>query len=298
LSERSVQGIIDPGGDFMVQKENVLLRIETLKNSFTKTETRIATFVLENPGKVIYMSLTELSDALKVSEGSIVRFCQKIGFQGFHPFKIAMAIAESPYKSDSSGISDPENLTELKSYVANRYVDVIRDTSEFISEETLRDCVASITSAKTILLAGVGASGNTAQDAFYKFMRIGLNFKYSSDAHLQAMMASQLSKADMLMAISQSGSTLEIVDIANIARGAGCTVMSVTGYARSPLAKVSDHVLLTPTRETPFESGAIRSKVAQLYVLELLFMAVFQKIRTSGQKSIEKTARAVAKWIY
>jgi DNA-binding MurR/RpiR family transcriptional regulator len=80
----------------MVQKENVLLTVETLKDSFTKTESRIASFVLENPKKVIYMSLTELSDALKVSEGSIVRFCQKAGFSGFHTFKIPMAKWESP----------------------------------------------------------------------------------------------------------------------------------------------------------------------------------------------------------
>ncbi len=282
----------------MVQKENVLLTVETLKDSFTKTESRIASFVLENPKKVIYMSLTELSDALKVSEGSIVRFCQKAGFSGFHPFKIAMAMSESPARDEIGGVSDPESLSELKNYVAQRYMDVIRDTSEFISEETLRECVNAVLSAGTVLLVGVGASGNTAQDAFYKFMRIGLNFKYSSDAHLQAMMASQLTEKDVLMAISQSGSTLEIVDIANIANKGGATVICVTGYARSPLAKVSSHVLLTPTRETPFESGAIRSKVAQLYVLELLFMAVFQRLRETDQKSIEKTAEAVAKWIY
>lgn len=274
------------------------MRVETLKDSFTKTEARIATFVLKNPKKTIYMSLTELSDVLKVSEGSIVRFCQKVGFSGFHAFKIALAVSENPAENDSENIFEPSNLTQLKSYIANRYVDVIKDTSQFISEQTLKECVAKILAAGSILLVGVGASGNTAQDAFYKFMRIGLNFKYSCDVHLQAMMAAQLSERDVLMAISQSGSTLEVVDIANIASKTGASVISVTGYARSPLAKVSSLVLLTPTRETPFESGAIRSKVAQLYVLELLFMAVFQKIRDTGQKSIEKTADAVAKWIY
>ena len=89
----SIRGVV------LVQKENVLLSVETLKDSFTKTESRIASFVLENPKKVIYMSLTELSDALKVSEGSIVRFCQKAGFRA-SSFKIAMAMSESPARRD------------------------------------------------------------------------------------------------------------------------------------------------------------------------------------------------------
>ncbi len=72
----------------MQGKENVLLTIETLKDSFTKTEKKIATFVVKNPQKVVYMSLTEVSDILKVSEGSIVRFCQKLGYTGFHPLRL------------------------------------------------------------------------------------------------------------------------------------------------------------------------------------------------------------------
>lgn len=285
-------------GDDMVDNENVLLKVETLKDSFTKTEKLIASYLLSNPTIIIYMSLTELSDTLKVSEGSIVRFCQKIGFTGFHPFKIAVALCEKPKELSSERLPEPGDLKGLKSFIAESYIGVIRETSKFISEETLRQCVDLIKTARSILLVGVGASGNTAQDVFYKFMRFGLNVKYTHDVHLQAMMASQLSDGDALIAISQSGSTLETVDIARLAHKTGSKVISITGYARSPLAKSSDLVLLTPTRETPFESGAIRSKVAQLYVLELLVTAVFQKIQSEGQVSIEKTAEAVSKWIY
>lgn len=290
--------LIIESGDDMTETENVLLRVETLKDSFTKTEKRIASYVLSNPTGIIYMSLTELSDTLKVSEGSIVRFCQKIGFTGFHPFKIAVALCEKPKEHFSECLPEPEDLKGLKNFIAESYIGVIRDTSKFISEETLRQCVDVIITASSILLVGVGASGNTAQDAFYKFMRFGLNVKYTHDVHLQAMMASQLSGTDTLIAISQSGSTLETVDIAKLAHKTGAKVVSITGYERSPLAKSSDLVLLTPTRETPFESGAIRSKVAQLYVLELLVTAVFRKIEPEGQISIERTAEAVSKWIY
>lgn len=283
----------------MAGNENVILLIETMKNSFTKTEKKICDFVLRETQRIVYMSLTEFSDELNVSEGSIVRFCQKLGYSGFHPFKIALAISlnKSPLAYKDFEIS-PKEVDKLKDYITARYVEVIKETSEFVSTRILQESAKAILSAKKILISGVGASGITAQDAYYKFMRIGLNCLLTSDVHLQAMMTSQLSNGDALLAFSQSGSTLEIVDIASLAKKEGVKVIAITGYARSPLAKSADYVLLTPTRETPFESGALRSKIAQIYVLELLFMAVYLNMKESARENIEKTANAVSKWIY
>ncbi|HPE68065.1 MAG TPA: MurR/RpiR family transcriptional regulator [Thermotogota bacterium] len=278
--------------------ENTLLKIETRKDSFTRTERVIANHVLDNHGKVIYMSLTELSDLLKVSEGSIVRFCQKLGFSGFHAFKIALATLESQEEKNLDHPFNPDDLEQLKHLVAHRNQTVIQETCEFIAESNLKACVDLLQKARKILIVGVGASGITAQDAFYKFMRIGLNCQTAADGHLQAMMAAQLGEGDVLMAFSQSGSTLEIVDIARIVKNNGGAVVAITGYERSPLARFSDFALLTPTRESPFESGALRSKVAQLYVLELLSTALYWKNREGGNKVIQATADAVSRWIY
>ncbi len=280
--------------------KNILAKIETLLPSFTKTEKKIADFVIENHQKVIYMSLTELSDQLSVSEGSIVRFCQKLDLKGFHPFKILLASIVSLESENRSSEEefDSADFDSLKDFLARKHIDVIRDTCDMVNSESLKTCVEIILGSKTILISGVGASGNTAQDAFYKFMRMGINCKTSSDPHILAMMAAQLTKKDLLLAISQSGSTLEIVDIAKISKESGAKVIAITGYSRSPLEKFSDEVLLTPTREAPFESGALRSKVAQLYMLELLVTAVFGQSRKSAEKNIEKTADSVKNWIY
>lgn len=281
--------------------KNVLILIETMRNTFTKTEIKIATYVLENPQNTIYMSLTEVSDTIKVSEGSIVRFCQKLGFTGFHPFKLSLAISEKddyigPLKEKTN--LGEVNISDIKNYVTSKNIEVIKESTDFISEDSLENCVQRIIETHSLVLSGTGSSGNTVNDAFYKFMRIGINCKISRDIHLQAMMASQLGKKDTLLSISQSGSTLEIVDIAKIAKNSGATVIAITGYARSPLAGFADYVLLTPTRESPFESGALRAKIAQLHVLELLFTAVYMRRKKISEKNIERTASAVAKWIY
>jgi len=280
--------------------KNILVTIETLLTSFTKTEKKIAEFVLKNHKKVIYMSLTELSDQLSVSEGSIVRFCQKLDLKGFHPFKILLAAVTSDENNTDEIYSKMESgdLNSLKEYLARKNIEVINNTRDMIKSDSLQRCVDMILKSKNILIAGVGSSGNTSQDAFYKFMRMGFNCRTSSDPHILAMMASQLKKGDLLLAISQSGSTLEIVDISNIVKKSGAKVISITGYSRSPLEKYSDEVLLTPTREAPYESGALRSKIAQLYVLELLVTAVYNQNREFSEKNIEKTADSVKNWIY
>lgn len=278
---------------------NVLLKIESKKFDFTKTEKKIAEYVLKEYNKVVYMSITELSDTLHISEGSIVRFCQKLGFTGFHPFKINLAVTQSnSQKTDDLFELKKGDMKSLKDFVARRNMEMIENTKQFISEEELEVCVALIRQANQILLCGMGASGNTANDFFYKLVRLGLNCKRATDAHMQAMLSSELKKGDLLIAISQSGSTLETVDIAQNAKKQKAKVISLTGYERSPLTKFSDHVLLTPTKETPFESGAIRSKIAHLFVIELLFSALYLELKDEGLTNIRKTANAVAKWIY
>lgn len=282
-----------------MEDKNLLLQIESKKNNFTKTEKKIAEYILTDYSKVVYMSITELSDTLKVSEGTIVRFCQKMGFSGFHPFKISLAVTQRTI-TDTDDLFTVNNgdMRALKNYVARRNIEIIESTNQFISETELAMCVDDIKKADRILISGMGASGNTAGDFFYKLIRLGLNCQRAVDAHMQAMLASQLQKGDVLIAISQSGSTLETVDIAQQAKAQGAKVISITGYERSPLTKFSDRVLLTPTKETPFESGAIRAKIAQLFVIELLFSALYMEIKDIGLKNIKLTADSVAKWIY
>jgi len=278
---------------------NILLKIESKKHTFTKTENKIAQYVLSEYDKVVYMSITELSDKLKVSEGSIVRFCQKLGFSGFHPFKINLAVTQRDIKETDDLLDLKKgDMAGLKNFVSKRNIAIIENTKQFISERELSLCVELLKGANQIMISGMGASDNTAGDCFYKLLRLGLNCKKATDAHIQAMLASQLTEGDVLIAISQSGSTLETVDIAQNAKRHGASVISITGYERSPLTKFSDHVLLTPTKESPFESGAIRAKIAQLFVIELLFSALYIEFEETGMKSIKNTADSVAKWIY
>ncbi|MCS7175752.1 MurR/RpiR family transcriptional regulator [Pseudothermotoga sp.] len=274
--------------------EDIVTLIKTNEKIFTNREAELAHFVLENAERVIYMTITELADELKIGQGTIVRFCQKLGFSGFHPFKIALA--------KSLGQSSEENheIESLIDVVRRNHIEAIEETSKLLSvnEKIVRECATRIATCRRLYLLGVGASGVTAMDAFYKFMRIGIDARYNQDPHLLAMWLSECNEQDCVLAFSQSGSTAIVVDMANLAKHNGSCIIAVTAYARSPLAEHANFVLLTSIRESPFQSGAIRSKIAQLHVLEVLFEQTKFLLSDKAIEATKRTAMAVEKWIY
>lgn len=276
--------------------EDILTRLSYQPGALTKKEKIIAQYVIENGEEVVHMSITELSDLLNVGEGTIVRFCQKLGFEGFHSFKIFLAKSLPNNKNEAESFSSEDLLLQIKT----NHINTIVQTYELLSssKEVLSKCAEIISQCKKLYTVGVGASGATALDAYYKFMRIGIDTFFSQDTHLVAMALATSTSNDVLLAFSQSGSTSVIVDLAKMAKDNNTKIVAVTGHKRSPLAEVADYVLLTPIREAPFESGAIRSKISQLHVLEALFEMTKRNIKDRANHYIQQTARAVERWIY
>ncbi|MGB9789531.1 MAG: MurR/RpiR family transcriptional regulator [Thermotoga caldifontis] len=274
--------------------ENVEALIRANHHRFTKKETALARYILENPEKVVYMTITELTDELKLGQGTVIRFCHKIGFPGFHAFKIALA------KTLGQQAHEEVKVESLILEVKQSHIQAIEETSKLLSanESVVRSCAEKIATCRRLYLLGVGASGVTALDAFYKFMRIGVDVRYTNDPHMLAMLLADCNEKDCVLAFSQSGSTALVVDLAALAKKNGACVVAVTGYSKSPLTRFSDFVLLTSIRESPFQSGAIRSKIAQLHVLEVLFEYTKSLLGLRADEATKKTASAVEKWIY
>ena len=75
-------------------------------------------------------------------------------------------------------------------------------------------------------------------------------------------------------------------------------MISITAYARSPIAKVADIKLITASNETPLGSGSLRSKIAQLHILDLLFTGVALRLGQKGRYFTDLTAEAVVDKLY
>ncbi|MGP3778719.1 MurR/RpiR family transcriptional regulator [Halanaerobium saccharolyticum] len=281
------------------KKQNVLPKIRSEYNSLPPSEVKVADYVLQNPEEIIYLSVSELATEVDVSDSTIIRFCKDVGFKGYQEFKLFIAQDLVVTIEDiNEDISENDDLETLSKKITFSNKQAIEETMSVLDLDALKAAIDKILNSDKIQFYGVGASGITACDAKYKFLRIGKNVDCYTDAHLQAMSAATLGENDLVVGISHSGSTKDVVDSCRIAREAGATVICITGHNKSPITRVSDIKLLTATKEGPLGSGALRSKIAQLHMLDLIFTGVSLKQKEKTIKFTEKTAKAVIDKLY
>lgn len=283
----------------MQEKNTCLGLIRSYYPSFTLTERRIADFILNNPKDVIYMSVTELAEKCEVGEGTVVRFARNMGFSGYQELKLTLSRdLVNPFENVLEDVSIKDSLGTIINKVTARNLKAISNTTRLIDVNTLKKTIKAIINARKVEFYGVGASGFTALEAKYKFLRIGIVCDALTDPHLQAMSASTLTSKDVAIGISHSGATKDTVDSLRIAKNAGARTICITNFARSPITKVSDIVLLTASPESPLASGTLRSIIAQLHILDLIFTGVAMKLGEKAISYTEKTAQAVLDKLY
>lgn len=271
-----------------------LSRLRKDYHTFRPAEKRVVDYILENGEKVVYSTITELSANSKTSDATIIRLCRLIGYNGYQELKIALARElVSPVKDIHEDInpSDDFNVAIRKAFQAN--IQAISDTSEIFDLEALEKAVASITKARQVYVYGMGTSGLSAQDLCYKLLRIGIHADYYADSHMQNISTALLTEQDVVVGISHSGSTREIIEVLNLAKGKGVTVICITNHKRSPMTKLADIILYTAAEETPFGSGGMPSMMAQLSIVDAIFVGVTLKTYDKAITFIESTGETV-----
>ncbi|PTQ57376.1 MAG: Sialic acid utilization regulator, RpiR family [Candidatus Carbobacillus altaicus] len=283
----------------MLVKNSIVLKIESTYRALTKSERKVADVILDNPNEIIYLSISDLAMKSGVAETTVVRFCRRIGYSGFQDFKLNLAqeLVE-PEKSIHESISFDDSTEEVIQKLTYENIAVLNNTAQLLDKKVLENVIQLIIDARRVDFYGVGASGFTALDAKYKFMRLGLQVDANLDPHIQAISAANLGPGDVAIGISYSGSNKDTIATCQTAKQSGATVISITNYAQSPITKVSDYVLLTSAKETPLRSGALTSKIAQLHVLDILYTATAIRLKEKALASLNRTANAVLDKLY
>lgn len=276
-----------------------LVRIRSFLSSLAPAEKKVAEFVLKHPEKVIYLSVTQLAEECRVGESTVIRFCQTTGFRGYQELKLVLArdLVE-PEEHLTDGITNQDSLAVVAKKVGYTNSKALEDTYRVLDLSELERAVTAILAARKLEFYGVGASGTTALDGKYRFMRLGICCDAITDAHVQMMSAATLGPEDVAIGISFSGSTKDVVGSLAKAKERGAAVICITAYARSPLAGVADIKLITASNETPLGSGSFRSKIAQLHVLDLLYTCAALRLGQKGRYYTELTAEAVLDKLY
>ncbi|AIF44527.1 MurR/RpiR family transcriptional regulator [Virgibacillus sp. SK37] len=272
-----------------------LLSIRSNYRNLSEKEKKIADFILLNPDKVIHYTINHISEKLSISEATIFRFCRRIGFKGFQDMKISLATEVVTSIKDIHGKIDEKDsigvITE-KSFQSN--IKTIEDTLRIQEENLITKVVEAILTAKRIHFFGVGGSAFIAMDAYHKFIRSGINVNADLDSHLQIMSASQMTDKDLAIIISHSGSTKDILDLMQVFEENKTQTVAITNFAKSPLAEKADISLYTIAAETDFRSEALSSRIAQLSIIDALYVNVMIANKESSWSVLQKMRGSIS----
>jgi DNA-binding MurR/RpiR family transcriptional regulator len=271
-----------------------LLKLQGLYPSLRAAEQRAASYITAHPDEVVYLSVTELAERSNTSEATVVRMCQQAGYRGFQEIKIAIAQdLVAPLKNIHEDVSENDNTMTVIQKVFGANLQALENTRAILDVAEVERATQAILAAKIIAIIGVGTSGPIALDCQYKLMRIGLRCQVFVDPHIQMMMVSQLSEEDLLIGISHSGSSREVVEAMASAKELGVTTICITGYAKSPITKVSDIKLHTSAQETLYRTEAMASRVAQMTITDALQVNVALRMKEKALAQIHQTDKMI-----
>lgn len=255
---------------------------------------RVGEYVLQHADAAADMTISDLATACDTSETTIVRFCREIGLRGYPQFRLALATemggrgATHRPEADSD-ITEGDTLETVVRKIVAVDLQAVEQTGQTLSVAALQSVVDAIVGARRVELYGVGASHFVAADLASKLHRIGLVSYSSPDPHASIASAALLGSDDVAIAISHSGLTIDTFDALSAAAQRGATTVAITNSPRSPIAQLADHVLTTAARETAFRAGANASRMAQLTVVDCLFVGVAQRTYDQATQALRVT---------
>ncbi|OOF41216.1 N-acetylmannosamine kinase [Rodentibacter mrazii] len=265
----------------MTKNGNILNTISSLYQSLTKTEKKIADTVLTSPDLVVGYPLSEIAESLGVGEATLVRFCRSVGFKGFSDFKLELSIELATKDNDSHPLLENDiEPTDSSRHTAQKLqtaiTNVVDETINLLDFDQLEQTVNAIRRANRIFLFGVGSSGITAEEAKNKLMRIGFQVDATGNNHFMYMQAALLKPQDVAIGISHSGYSQETAHALKIAKQNGATTVAITHSLRSPITSSADFVLVNGNKQGKLQGDSIGTKIAQLFVLDLIYALLVQ----------------------
>jgi len=269
----------------MSENENLLLRLRQGVDGYSRTQQKLGEFVLSNPAKVVYLTITELARESDTSEASVTRLCRALGCKGYNEFKMALAL-------DLQQGQPVEHSGDEIDNVVNESVQALQDTAKLLDRTLLESAALALHQAQSVQIYGVAASAILGEYLHYKLLRLGKPAQLFSDMHRAAMNAATLNKDTLVVAISSSGSTRDLLHVVKLARKQGVRVLALSNTPRSPLASLSDIQLVAAKPEGPLSAGALNAKVGVMLLVELLttsLIALDEKYSNVSQQTASAT---------
>jgi DNA-binding MurR/RpiR family transcriptional regulator len=288
-----------PASAAAARPAGLLVSVRGLLPALAPAERRVAEAVLADPAGVAGQTISSLARGCDTSETTVIRFCRQLGFDGYPDLRLALAAeaaregAASQARVVGSDIGRDDDLAEVVAKLTFADARAVEETGQQLDLGTLAAVVDALVAARRVDVYGVGASGFVAADFQQKLHRIGRVASAWSDPHAALTSAALLGAGDVAVGISHTGTTIDTVEPLAEAARRGATTVALTNFPRSPLARTADLVLTTAARETTFRSGAMASRLAQLTVVDCMFVGIAQRTFDDTREALERTYEAV-----
>ena len=271
-------------------------------SSLTRSEIRVADYILKHKPELPYIMSKTLADACQVSEATITRFCRSVGCASFNDFKVraAQAIASDSTSGPASGYdrygdNQLEDSLEQKCQKLYRVgTQALQQTLDLLDYGAVRKVVDCLYEADNVYCFGQGNTSIIAMDAWGRFSSITSKFHWINDFHMQAITAATLGAKDVILYFSFSGAMRELSELGGLVQKTEAKLILVTRFPNSPGAKFSDLLLICGADEAPNQQGSVAVKLGQLFIIDVLFHEYCSKDAKTALENRERTLNATA----
>ena len=246
-------------------------RINILYPHFTKADQAMADLIIDHPQTVAKLSSRELGRQCGISEASVIRFVQKLGYEGLTEFRKAL-LEELMTSQTPTGaaFSLADSPSEILSRVVGLCSQALQNLIAVLDLRELERAAKAISNADCIHFLSLGGSMRVAQHAAFKLMRMGYLAVAYSDPNAQMAQASLIRPQSVAVGISFTGSTRVTVDALAVARENGVTTSCLTHFAGTPITEVSDIKLILGAPGGLLAANSAPARVAQFAVLDAI----------------------------
>lgn len=248
-------------------------------NLHGKKKNIIANYFLEHSSEIINMSIYEVAGEIGVSPASVTRFCSEVFGMSYMETKIAIAKQEkTDVERNHEIINWGSDIKTLPFNLMKELDGSFKHLCRLNKSNIFEKCINEIVNSEKVIIFGAGNSGIIAQDFFEKMVKIRKNAIYAQDNANQVASSLLANDKDVVLAISNSGLTREIITAAKCAKEKGAKIITITSNTLNPLRKLADYSILEPNIESNIRLGAIFSRYLGLFVVDILFIGTAQKL--------------------
>ncbi len=271
----------------------MLERVRAQYEQLSAAERRVADHLLGHPHEFVRAAVADIARESAVSQPTVIRFTRSIGCSGLQEFKLKLAaslVGGVPYVH--AAVAPGDGTAEISAKIFDNVISALIKCRNEVSPPSLDRAIAWIADARRVEFYGLGNSGIIAADAQHKFFRFDIATVAYADPHVQSMAAALLGPQDVLVAISNSGRTRELLDAVGIALRNGCRVIALTSPG-SPLARMASLAILADALEDAELYSPMISRILHLTLIDVLAVGVALRRGSSVIGPLERTKRSL-----